>query len=139
MLKIYTYAAVVFAAIVLAAIGAVAVYGLPNWAPFSGQTFAEEQVDLQLDFPPNRLDRRPLPNGKEFFGVSGKVTNIGKQRRTIPPILVVMRDGQNQIVYSWEVNAPKRQLNPGESVTINEALLDVPKSAKFAEVGWKPG
>lgn len=139
MLKIWTYAAVVFAVVLLSAVVAVRMFGLPDWVPFSSQTFAEGQPDLQLDFPPNRIDRRTLPNGKEFFGASGKVTNVGKERRTVPPILIVLRDSQDKIVYSWEVLAPKRQLNPGESVTINEAVLDVPKTAKFAEVGWKPG
>ena len=137
--KISTYAAVIFAALVLAAAAAVYKFGLPDWMPFSNQTFAEGQADLQLDFPPNRLDRRTLPNGTEFFGVSGKVTNVGKQRRTVPPILVVLRDDHERIVYSLEVTAPVRQLNPGESETINEAVLDVPKTAKVAEVGWKPG
>ncbi len=137
--KISTYAAVIFAALVLAAAAAVYKFGLPDWMPFSSQTFAEGQADLQLDFPPNRLDRRTLPNGTEFFGVSGKVTNVGKQRRTVPPILVVLRDDRERIVYSLEVTAPVRQLNPGESETINEAVLDVPKTAKVAEVGWKPG
>lgn len=138
-LKLYTLAASIFAAVALAAIGAVYYYGLPNWAPFASSTFAEGQADLQLDFPPNRIDRRTLPNGKEFFGASGKVTNIGRQRRTVPPILIVLRDSKERIVYSWEVRSPKQQLNPGESVTINEAVTDVPRTARFAEVGWKPG
>ena len=138
-LKVSTYAAAVFAVLVFAAIGAVAWYGLPDWAPFSNQTFAEGQADLQLDFPPNRLERRTLPNGTEYFGANGKVTNIGKQRRSVPAILIVLRDAHDRIVYSWEVNPAKRQLNPGESVTINEMVLDVPRSAKVAEVGWKPG
>ena len=34
---------------------------------------------------------------------------------------------------------PKRSLAPGESVTVNEAVTDVPRSARFAEIGWKPG
>lgn len=139
MLRIWTYAAVVFAVVLMSAVVAVRMSGLPDWVPFSNQTFAEGQPDLQLDFPPNRIDRRTLPNGKEFFGASGRVTNVGKERRTVPPILIVLRDSQNKIVYSWDVLAPKRQLNPGESVTINEAVLDVPKSAHVAEVGWKPG
>ena len=33
---------------------------------------------------------------------------------------------------------PREPLKPGESVTINEAVTDVPKSAKVAEIGWKP-
>lgn len=138
-LKMYTMAAALFAAVATAAIGAVYWFGLPDWAPFGNQTFAEGQADLQLDFPPNRLDRRTLPNGVEYFGASGKVTNIGKQRRTVPPILIVLRDSRERIVYSWVVIAPKRQLNPGESVTINEAVTGVPRTAKYADVGWKPG
>ncbi len=135
----YTMAAIVIAAISLGAVGAVAWYGLPSWAPFANQTFADGQADLRLDFPPNRLDRRTLPNGTEFFGANGKVTNVGKERRTVPPILIVLRDAQDRIVYSLEVISSKRQLNPGESVTINEMVLDVPRSAKQMEVGWKPG
>jgi hypothetical protein len=138
MVRIATYAATFFAVIVCAAIIVLQLYGLPNWVPFANQTFAAGKADLQLDFPPNRLDRRTLPNGKEFFGASGKVTNIGKERRTVPPILIVLRDANKHTVYSWEVIAPKHELNPGESVTVNEAVLDVPRSATEALVGWKP-
>lgn len=138
-LRLYTYAAAVFAIVALGATAAVAVYGLPDWAPLAKRTFAEAQPDLVLEFPPNRQDRRTLPNGTEFFGASGKVTNIGRERRSVPSILIVLRDGQNRIVYSWEVVPPKRQLAPGESVTVNEAVTDVPHNARVAEIGWKPG
>jgi predicted Zn finger-like uncharacterized protein len=137
-LKLYTMAAAVFAVVAFGAIGAVAWYGLPDWAPLSRQTFGAGQPDLVLEFPPNRQDRRTLPNGAEFFGASGKVTNVGKERRAVPPILIVLRDSRDRIVYSWEVTPPKRQLAPGESVTINEAVTDVPRSAKVVEIGWKP-
>ena len=56
----------------------------------------------------------------------------------MPPILIVLRDARDRIVYSWEVRPPKRTLAPGESVTVNEAVTDVPRSARFAEIGWKP-
>ncbi len=138
-LKLYTIAAGVFAAVSFAGIGAVAWYGLPDWAPLARPTFAEAQPDLVLEFPPNRQDRRTLPNGAEFFGASGKVTNVGRERRSVPPILVVLRDSNNRIVYSLDVVPAKRQLAPGESVTVNEAVTDVPRTAKSAEIGWKPG
>ena len=138
-LKLWTWAAVAFAMVSLAAIGAVAWYGLPDWMPLARQTFAEAQPDLVLDFPANRQDRRTLPNGTEFFGASGTVTNVGRSRRTVPTILIVLRDARERIVYSWEVAPAKRQLAPGESVNVNEAVTDVPKSAKIAEIGWKPG
>jgi len=138
-LRLYTYAAAIFAIVTMGATAAVAVYGLPDWAPLARRTFAEAQPDLALEFPPNRQDRRTLPNGTEFFGASGKVTNVGRERRAVPSILIVLRDEHNRIVYSWEVVPPKRQLAPGESVTINEAVTDVPRSARVAEIGWKPG
>ncbi|MES2494138.1 MAG: hypothetical protein V4579_12775 [Pseudomonadota bacterium] len=138
-LKLYTIAAAVFAVVALGAIGAAAWYGLPDWAPLSRPTFAEAQPDLVLEFPPNRQDRRTLPNGTEFFGTSGKVTNVGRERRTVPPILIILRDSRDRVVYSLQVISPKRQLAPGESVTINEAVTDVPRTATVAEIGWKPG
>ena len=51
---------------------------------------------------------------------------------------IVLRDARNRIVYSWEVPPPKRELAPGESLSVNEAVTDVPRSARVAEIGWKP-
>lgn len=137
--RMWMIAAVLFAMVTLGAAGAIWWNGLPEWFPVARPIFAEAQPDLVLDFPPNRQDRRRLPNGTEFFGASGTVTNVGQSKRTVPTILIVLRDARDRIVYSWEVAPPKRQLAPGESVTINEAVTDVPKSATAAEIGWKPG
>ena len=137
--RLWTVAAALFAVTAFGAIAAVGWYGLPDWAPLSRPTFAEAQRDLVLYCPAKRQDRRTLPNGTEFFGASGTVTNVGSTRRAVPAILIVLRDSRDRIVFSWEVSPPKRQLNPGESTSINEAITDVPKSAKFAEIGWKPG
>lgn len=138
-MRMWTIAASLFAIVAMGAVAAVARYGLPDWMPLARATFAEAQPDLVLDFPPNRQDRRTLPNGTEFFGASGTVTNVGQTRRTVPTILIVLRDGREQIVYSYEVAPPKRILAPGESMTVNEAVTDVPKTARIAEIGWKPG
>ncbi len=137
-LKILTIAAAIFAAVAVGLVGAASYWGLPDWVPVSRPTFAQAQPDLVLDFPAERQDRRTLPNGTEFFGASGTVTNVGKTAHDVPSILIVLRDARDRIVYSWEVAPPKRSLAPGESVSINEAVTDVPRSAKFAEIGWKP-
>ncbi|MFA7586479.1 MAG: MJ0042-type zinc finger domain-containing protein [Novosphingobium sp.] len=136
--RMWTVAALLFALVSLGAVGAVSLYGPPDWMPFSQPLFGARQTGLVLDFPANRQDRRTLPNGAEYFGASGTITNVGSVRRTVPPILVVLRDAHDRIVYTWELAPPKRQLNPGESVTINEAMTDVPRSAKVVEIGWKP-
>jgi hypothetical protein len=137
-LRLWTYAGIVFALAVAALIVAVSYWGLPAWVPVSRPTFAASQADLQLDFPADQQERRQLPDGTEYFGASGTITNIGSVTRGLPPILIVLRDGHDRIVYSWEVYPPKRSLAPGESMTVNQAVTDVPRSAKVAEIGWKP-
>ena len=136
--RLWTAAGVTFALAVAAMIGLVSWLGFPDWLPVNRPTFGSGRPDLVLSFPPARQDRRTLPNGTAYFGASGTVTNVGKDLREVPPILIVLRDAQNRIVYTWDVAPPKDKLRPGESVTINEAVTDVPKTAKSTEIGWKP-
>jgi predicted Zn finger-like uncharacterized protein len=137
-LRLLTWAAGIFALLAAALIGAVSYWGPPDWVPIDRPTFAMAPAQLQIDFPAEAQERRQLPNGTEYFGASGTITNTGAESQSVPPILIVLRDARDRIVYSWELQPPKRTLGPGESVTINEAVTDVPRSARFAEIGWKP-
>ena len=139
MARMWTVAAIIFALVSMSVAGALYWFGLPDWVPVARPTFAEAQPGLQLDFPRNRQMRRTLPNGDEYYGTSGTVRNTGQSRRTVPSILIVLKDSNDRIVYTREVVPPKPQLAPGETMTINEAVTDVPRSARFAEIGWKPG
>ncbi|WP_421839704.1 zinc-ribbon domain-containing protein [Novosphingobium sp.] len=136
--KLWTIAGVSFAVLVAVLIALASWLGLPRWLPAAHATFGAGNPDLVLAFPSERQDRRTLPNGTEYFGASGTVTNVGKQPQEVPPILIVLRDAKDKVVYTWDVTPPREMLKPGESVTINEAVTDVPKSAKVAEIGWKP-
>ena len=102
----------------------------------AGQTFGADRPDLELSFPPERQDRRELPNGTEYFGASGTVTNVGTETRRLPPIKVVLRDSRDRIVYDAQIVPPVSELAPGESIEVNEAIVDVPTSAKISEFGW---
>ena len=137
-LKLRTAAGVAFALLATGTVVAASYFGLPDWVPVSRPTFAAGNRDLVLDFPADQQDRRTLPNQTEFFGASGTITNVGQETLPVPSILIVMRDARERIVYSWEVAPPQPTLAPGEVMRIDEAVTDVPKSAKFAEFGWKP-
>jgi len=137
-LRVWTWAAAIFALLAAGTIAAVSYWGLPEWVPVSRPTFAMGEADLQLDFPPDQQERRQLPNGTEFFGASGTITNIGSAAHDVPTILIVLRDARDRKVYELEVQPPKRTLAPGETMTVNEAVTDVPRSAEFAEIGWSP-
>ena len=136
-LKMWTAAAIAFAVLALGTVAAVSYYGVPSWLPIQQPTWAVAKPELELDFPPDQIDRRTLPNGTEYFGVSGTVTNTGRETADVPSILIVLSDERDKPVFDWEIVPPKAQLAPGESIAITEATTDVPRSAKFADIGWK--
>ena len=90
-------------------------WGLPDWVPVSRPTFALGQPDLQLDFPADQQERRQLPNGTEYFGASGTITNVGSEAQSVPSILIVLRDARDRIVYSWEVRRPSAAWRPARA------------------------
>lgn len=138
-LKLWTWAATIFALLAAGAIVWIANFGMPTWVPTSAApTFARANPALRLDFPPDRQERRQLPNGTEYFGVNGTITNVGETSERVPPILIVLRDETEKVVFSWEVVPPQSSLAPGESVNVTEAVTDVPSTARFADIGWKP-
>jgi len=137
-LKMWTAAAAAFAIVTFGLIAAVSYYGAPSWLPIKQPTWAVAQPELELDFPADQLDRRTLPNGTEYFGVSGTVTNTGQETATVPSILIVLSDERDKPVFDWEIVPPKSELAPGETITISEAMTDIPRSAKRVAIGWKP-
>ena len=137
--RMWTIAAMLFAVVALGAVGATAWFGLPSWVPFAHPMFAEEQPGLKLDFPAKMQGQRPLSDQTWFFEANGTVTNVSQSARSVPTILAVLKDARGRIVFNAELHSPKRVLAPGESVSINEALVSVPKAAVRAEYGWKPG
>ena len=137
-LKMWGMAASLFAAISVGTIAAVSYAGLPDWVPVSRPTFAANEPDLVLEFPASQQDRRTLPDGSEYFGVAGEIKNVGHETKTVPPVLIVLYDSRNRKVYNWEILPRQGRLQPGETLSINEAITDLPKSAKFAEIGWSP-
>ena len=118
--------------------GAARYFGAPAWLPFGQTAFAPASENLVLDFPLDDQDRRELPNGRLLFAANGTITNTGSRSEHVPPVLVVLRDSQKRIVYSWEMEASRSELGPGESVKVSQMVTDVPRSAEIMDIGWKP-
>lgn len=136
-LRYLTWGAGAFAALALAAVAAISVFGTPSWLPIEKPMFGADP-GLKVQFPASEQERRTLPNGAEFFGARVVVSNPARETKRVPPLLIVLRDARERVVYSWELVPPQRTLAPGEAMTINEAVTDVPKSAVFADIGWAP-
>lgn len=137
-LRLWTMIAALFALAAAGTIAAISYYGAPEWLPVSQPTFGLEQPELRLDFPANRTDRRPMPDGSVLYAVSGTITNIGRETRRVPNVMVALYDANDTRVWRWEITPPVAELAPGESVTINEATNDAPKRARTARIGWSP-
>ena len=136
-LKLWTWMAAIFAALVAAAIFAVSYWGLPDWVPIEKPDFAPAQEDLVFDFPRDQQEKREMPGGIEYFAVNGTITNTGSSARDVPPLLIQLRDDRDRIVFDWEITPPKRALGPGESMAVTEAVTDVPRAASSVRIGWK--
>lgn len=136
-LRWMSWGAGIFAVLAIAAVAAMSTLGVPSWLPIEKPLFGADP-GLTVEFPASEQERRTLPNGAEFFGARVVVKNDARETRSVPPLLIVLRDARERVVYSWELVPPQRTLAPGEAMTINEAMTDVPKSAVYADIGWAP-
>lgn len=127
--KLWTYAAIAFAALVAAAGGAFYYFGPPGWAVSLGLVAEEGDPDL-LFYLSKPAERRKLPTGEEYFAFGARIVNSGTQALPVPPVLVQLRDRQNRLVFSWTTKADKNRLKPGEEASINESRIDIPKNAE---------
>jgi predicted Zn finger-like uncharacterized protein len=136
--KMWTLAAVLFAALATGTIAAVNYYGLPDWAPFARPTFGMGKQGLDLNFPPDQNRSETLASGEAIFRVRGTISNDARETLAVPNLLIVFRDERERQVANWVVAPAKRELAPGESLNVTEAIADIPPAAVFAEIGWAP-
>jgi hypothetical protein len=137
-LRMWTLAALLFAAIAGATAVAVNYYGLPEWLPLQRPTFGVGQPGLELEFPKAQQRKEPLENGEVIFRVRGTITNTAGESLDVPNLLVVFSDRRERNVGDWVVVPAKRRLAPGESVTVTEAIANIPPGAAVADLGWAP-
>lgn len=137
-LRMWTLAALLFAALAGGTAFAVNYYGLPEWLPIQRPTFGVGQPGLELDFPKARQRKEPLENGEVIFRVRGTITNTAAESLNAPNLLVVFSDRRERNIGDWVVVPAKRRLAPGETVTVTEAIANIPPGATVADLGWAP-
>lgn len=137
-LKMWTLAAAIFALLATGTAVAVNYYGLPEWLPFERPTFGVGQPGLELDFPKAEQRREPLESGDVIFRVRGTITNTASESLEVPNLLVVFSDARERNIGDWVVVPAKRRLAPGETVTVTEAIANIPPGAAGAALGWAP-
>jgi hypothetical protein len=138
-LRMWTLAALLFALIAGGTAIAVNYYGLPEWLPIQRPTFGIGKPELMLDFPQAQMRKETLENGEVIFKVRGTIANTAGESMDVPDLLVVFTDRRDRQIGDWVVRPAKRRLSPGETVTVTEAIANIPANAAFADLGWAPG
>lgn len=131
----WTAAAVIAGVSMLLGTGAILYSGAPGIAAQLGLGIGGE-AETPLRFTDKSVELRPMPNGSEAFVVSGKVINPTGEQQRIPDIRVELRDGADQLVYSWRITPENRALGPKASLDFTGAKLDVPPNAKVVELSF---
>lgn len=137
-LRMWTLAAGLFAAVATGTAVAVNYYGLPDWLPLQRPTFGVGRPGLELEFPKSQQRKEQLANGEAIFRVRGTITNTAGESLDVPNVLVVFSDARDRNVGDWVVVPAKRRLAPGETVTVTEAIANIPPGAATAFIGWAP-
>jgi predicted Zn finger-like uncharacterized protein len=137
-LKMWTFAAAIFALLASGTVFAVNYYGLPDWAPFERPPFGVGKADLKLDFDKSQLRTEVLDNGEKIFRVRGTITNTGAATTSVPSLVIAFRDERGRQVGIWVVVPAKRELAPGETLNVTDAITDIPPAADSAAIGWSP-
>ncbi len=135
-LRMWTIAVIIFALLAGGTALAVNYYGLPEWLPLQRPTFGMGRPGLKLDFPAAEQKKNTLENGEAIFQVRGTISNTSDESLDVPQLLVVFSDRRDRPIGDWPISPSKTRLAPGESITVTEAIADIPAGAAGAAIGW---
>jgi predicted Zn finger-like uncharacterized protein len=126
--KRWTIAAAGAGLLMVLGIGAVQLFGTPTFLANWGLPVGQVDIPLVIQLP-KKPERRALESGTELFAVAGKILNPTKTTQRIPNIIAELRSETKRVVFTWEIQPPKRTIAPSEEVDFNSAQLNVPKGA----------
>ncbi len=134
--RLWTIAAVLFAATLIGLGAAASIWGMPAQLTslLSGGAMAEP--DLVIELHAGEQNHRTLSDGTIFFVARGTIINPTDRAQNVPPILAELRDAQGRVVYSWVIDAPVAVLGPGERAEFNNAKVDIPRAADRLYASW---
>jgi hypothetical protein len=131
--------AIAFAAAIALGAGALAWFGVPDWANNAFVSNSCAEPDLVIELPQAAQEHRTLANGTIYFAAHGRIVNPTDHAQRVPAIKAELRDAQGAIVYEWIIQPPIDVLPPGESVNFNEARADIPRRAEELSASWSLG
>ncbi|MGJ3263160.1 MAG: zinc-ribbon domain-containing protein [Salinarimonas sp.] len=84
------------------------------------------------------LSRRFEEAGQRVLEVEGMLTNVSGERRPVPDLAFSLRDETETSLYSWTMEPPRGDLQPGESAPFRARLVAPPAEARQVLVRFAP-
>ncbi|HEX6374172.1 MAG TPA: MJ0042-type zinc finger domain-containing protein [Allosphingosinicella sp.] len=131
--RMWTLAAIVAALLMVAAIAALYAVDLPKL----GVDIAlpgRQATPLQLELL--HAENQTLESGNALLTVTGRITNPTQSVQRVPQVRAKVLDAGGKAIYSWSISPPVSELQPGQSVTINSAEMNVPADAAKLHLGF---
>jgi predicted Zn finger-like uncharacterized protein len=130
----WTAAAVIAALLMIGALVAVHIYGLPGLGERVGLA-ADDAARLSIS---GNAERQPLESGNELLAVTGEIVNETDEVQRVPQIRAELKDAQDRVVYAWSIAPPVRELQPRGRATFNSAEMNVPRGGRTLSLKLGP-
>jgi predicted Zn finger-like uncharacterized protein len=132
--RMWTIIAIVAGLLMVAGVVALQVFGLPDfvqriWLP------VQNSNALTIN---GTTERTRLASGQDLLILHGEITNTGDETQRVPQIRAELRDGQNNVVHSWSIAPPVRDLGPRQTRSFDSAERDVPAGGRVLSLSFGP-
>ena len=132
--RIWTIVAIVAGILMLAAVGAIWAFGLPN----VGQSFGIPVRTVNALGIRGEASRRRLESGNELLAVHGEISNASDEVQNVPQIRAELKDAEGRVVYTWSIAPPVREIQPRGRVPFDSAEMDVPRGGRNLTLSFGP-
>ena len=132
--RLWTVVAVIAGLLMVGAVVALQVFGLPE---FVRKIVLPVQNANALTIT-GRPERTRLESGQDLLVLHGEITNTSDEIQRVPQIRAELRDAQNNLVHSWSIAPPVRDLAPRETRRFDSAERDVPAGGRQLTLSFGP-
>ncbi|WP_114952947.1 DUF3426 domain-containing protein [Sphingosinicella terrae] len=133
--RLWTIAAIVFAALAIAATAAIMFLDLPQLGSRMG---IPVQSGDRLSIVDGTAQTRQLERGNDILEVSGTIVNQTDEVQRVPQIQAALKDSQGRVVYSWSFAPPVSELQPRGRVAFSNANVGVPRGGRELSLNFGP-
>lgn len=132
--RLWTILAVGLGLLMVAAVVALQVFGLPEAVRSIGLPVRDASA-LTIT---GDVERSRLESGQDLLILHGEITNTSDTVQRVPQIRAELRDGQGRGVHSWWIAPPVRDLEPRRTIRFDSAERDVPAGGSNVVLSFGP-